>query len=130
MRISDWSSDVCSSDLSKGGWTADWIFVDDGRVLSKWSDSKSDARRAMASGADGAADALTKRYAKRSPAGPPGTYRATFTGIHTGPDYLRLSPPLPGMSVVRGLTPLPPQPRSGTRREGKEMVSKYHCRAE
>src|SRR3546814_1118612 len=69
---------------SKGGWTADWIFVDDGRVLSKWSDSKSDARRAMASGADGAADALTKRYAKSSPAGPPGKYRVTFTGINNG----------------------------------------------
>src|SRR3546814_17059633 len=67
---------------SKGGWTADWIFVDDGRVLSKWRDSKSDARRAMASGADGAADALTRRYAKLSPAGPPGKYRGHFTGIH------------------------------------------------
>jgi len=91
---------------SKGGWTADWIFVDNGRVLSKWSDSESDARRAMAGGADGAANALTKRYAKRSPSGPAGKYRVTFTGIDSAADYARLSGLLQGMSVVRGITPL------------------------
>ena len=90
----------------KGGWTADWTFVDHGRVLSSWSGNESDARRAMASGADGAADALTKRYAKRSPSGPPGKYRVTFTGIDDGDDYIRLSAMLQGMSVVRGITPL------------------------
>ena len=46
------------------GWTADWMFVDNGKVLSKWTSTDSDARRAMAAGADGAADALMKRYAK------------------------------------------------------------------
>ena len=91
---------------SKGGWTADWTFVDNGRVLSKWSGSEGDARRAMATGADGAADALTKRYARHSPAGPPGKYRVTFTGIDDGSDYVRLSALLQGMSVVRGMTPL------------------------
>lgn len=96
---------------SKGGWTADWIFVDDGRVLSKWSHSESDARRAMASGADGAADALTRRYAKLSPAGPPGKYRVTFTGIDDGADYVRLSALLQDMSVVRGITPLSATPQ-------------------
>src|SRR3546814_8894757 len=70
MRISDWSSDVCSSDL-----------------------------------------ALTKRYAKRSPAGPPGKYRVTFTGINNGADYVRLSALLQGMSVVRGITPLRATPQ-------------------
>ena len=96
---------------SNGGWTADWVFVDDGRVLSKWSESAGDARRAMASGADGAADALTRRYAKRSPAGPPGKYRVTFTGIDDGADYVRLSSLLQGMSVVRGITPLRATPQ-------------------
>lgn len=91
---------------SKGGWTADWTFIDNGRVLSSWSNSEGDARRAMAGGADGAADALTKRYAKHSPAGPAGKYRVTFTGIDDGSDYVRLSALLQGMSVVRGMTPL------------------------
>src|SRR3546814_17040489 len=76
---------------SKGGWTADWIFVDDGRVLSKWSDSKSDARRALASGADGAADALTRGYAKLSPSGPPGTYRVHLPGLHSCPAHAQTS---------------------------------------
>src|SRR3546814_14169451 len=65
----------------------------------------------MASGADGAADALTRRYAKLSPAGPPGKYRVTFTGINSGADYVRLSALLQGMSVVRGITPLRATPQ-------------------
>src|SRR3546814_9859623 len=65
----------------------------------------------MASGADGAADALTRRYAKLSPAGPPGKYRVTFTGINSGADYVRLSALLQGMSVVRGNTPLRATPQ-------------------
>ncbi|HVI58303.1 MAG TPA: DUF2066 domain-containing protein [Luteimonas sp.] len=91
---------------SEGGWKADWTFVDHGRVLSNWSTSDGDARRAMAGGADGAADALVKRYAKRVAAGEPGKYRVTFTGIDDGADYVRLSALLQGMSVVRGITPL------------------------
>src|SRR3546814_12710947 len=65
----------------------------------------------MASGADGAADALTRRYAKLSPAGPPGQYRVTFTGINSGADYVRLSALLQGMSVVPGITPLRATPQ-------------------
>src|SRR3546814_13448974 len=65
----------------------------------------------MASGADGAADALTRRYATLSPAGPPGKYRVTFTAINSGADYVRLSALLQGMSVVRGTTPLRATPQ-------------------
>jgi hypothetical protein len=90
----------------KGGWTADWTFVDNGRVLASWSSSDADARRAMAAGADGAAEALMKRYAKASPGGPPGTYRVVFTGIDSADDYLRLSATLQGMAVVRRITPV------------------------
>lgn len=88
------------------GWTADWMFVDDGKVLSSWSTSDGDARRAMASGADGAADALVKRYAKRVDTGTPGVYRAVFTGIRSADDYLRLSAALQGVSVVRSIRPV------------------------
>ena len=89
-----------------GGWKADWIFVDGGRVLSRWSETGADARRVMATGANGAADALTKRYAKRAPAGPPGAYRLAFTGLDSSDDYMRLSGYLQGLSVVRGITPV------------------------
>lgn len=89
-----------------GGWVADWVFVDDGRELARWSSSDADARRAMAAGADGAAEALMKRYAKRAPGGPPGTYRVVFTGIDSADDYLRLSAALQRMAVVRAITPV------------------------
>lgn len=88
-----------------GGWKADWIFVDNGRVLSRWSQTHADARRAMATGADGAADALVRRYAKASPTGQQATQRIVFTGIDSAADYLRLSTALQRMSVVRGIRP-------------------------
>jgi hypothetical protein len=48
-------------DKAASAWTADWIFVDHGKVLSRWTSTDNDARRAMAAGADGAADALMRR---------------------------------------------------------------------
>ncbi|MEL1263666.1 DUF2066 domain-containing protein [Pseudoxanthomonas putridarboris] len=90
----------------KDAWTADWVFVDGGKVLSTWSVSDADARRAMAAGADGAADALVKRYGKRGSTGPAGTYRVVFSGIASTDDYLRLTGHLQRMAVVRRITPV------------------------
>lgn len=89
-----------------GGWKADWIFVDSGRVLARWSETGDDARRTLATGADGAADALTKRYARTSPAGAPATQAIVFSGINSSADYIRLSAQLQRMSVVRGIRPV------------------------
>src|SRR5690606_41662009 len=47
----------------EGGWRSDWTMVDDGRVLAEWSHEDSNARAAMAAGANGPADALARRYA-------------------------------------------------------------------
>lgn len=91
---------------SQKGWTADWSFVDSGKVLATWSVSDADARRAMAGGADGTADALVKRYAKRGAAGPAGVYRMVFTGVRSTDDYLRLMGQLQKMSVVRRIVPV------------------------
>ena len=88
------------------GWQADWTFVDDGRVLSRWSETAADARRAMATGADGAADALIQRYAKATAPAEPVAQRIVFTGLRNGDDYLRLSAALQRMSVVRAIRPL------------------------
>lgn len=89
------------------GWIADWVFVDNGKVLSTWTSSENDARRAMAAGADGAADALVRRYAKPAEGvGPPGRYRLTFTGVRSGDDFIRLSAYLQKLSVVRSITPI------------------------
>lgn len=89
------------------GWKADWIFVDSGRVLSKWSSENSDARAAMSAGADGTADALIRRYARGSGAsGPAGAYRVRFTGIDSADDYIRLMGHLQEISVVRKVRPI------------------------
>ena len=91
---------------SNGGWHADWIFVDHGRVLSRWSSDDASARRTMAAGADGAADALVAKYAKAAPVGAAGTYRVRFTGIHDARDYMRLAAYLRTLSVVQAITPV------------------------
>ena len=94
--------------LQRGGdgWMADWTFIDHGKVLSNWSSTDRDARRAMASGADGAADALAARYAKASPIGEPGRSTVAFTGIRSAQDYMRLVAWLRDASVVRDARPL------------------------
>ncbi|BCT92845.1 hypothetical protein LYSHEL_18690 [Lysobacter helvus] len=90
-----------------GGWTADWTFVDSGKVLSTWTSTQPDARRAMASGADGAADALSKKYAKRSSAaGTAGRYTVQIDGVRDSEDYLRLMSYLQSLAVVRGMAPV------------------------
>ncbi|HEY0662179.1 MAG TPA: DUF2066 domain-containing protein [Lysobacter sp.] len=97
---------------SKGGWQGDWTFVDRGKVLATWSTTDTDARRVMAGGADGAADALTKRYARRGTAGPAGSYSVAFTGVDSSDDYIRLAGYLDNMAVVRRITPQRATPES------------------
>ncbi|HEY0502460.1 MAG TPA: DUF2066 domain-containing protein [Lysobacter sp.] len=90
---------------AEAGWKADWTFVDAGKVLANWSQTGPDARQLMSGGADGAADALMKRYAKRAPTGEPGLYRVTFGGIDSSDDFIRLAGYLQKLSVVRRSTP-------------------------
>jgi hypothetical protein len=91
----------------KGGWTADWIFQEAGKVLSRWSSTDGDARRAMAAGADGAADALIRKYAKPAKTvAPPGDYAITFTGVNSTDDFIRLAAYLERLAVVKRATPL------------------------
>ena len=91
---------------SGGGWKADWTFIDDGEVLSQWSQDGASPRQVLATGADGAADALVARYAKRTVTGEAGDYRVAFTGIDSAEDYLRLAGYLQGLAVVQSARPL------------------------
>lgn len=97
---------------SPTGWKGDWTFVDGGKVLDSWNTENADARQVMAAGADGAADALMKRYAKRSASGPAGVYRVVFTQLRSSDDYIRLSGALQKMAVVRKITPVRATPDS------------------
>jgi hypothetical protein len=89
-----------------GGWVADWVFVDNGRELSKWTTTDGDARRAMIGGADGAADALVRRYAKAPVGGAAGVYRIVVSGIRSADDYLRLAATLQRVAVVKSIVPI------------------------
>ncbi|QHB70442.1 DUF2066 domain-containing protein [Stenotrophomonas sp. 364] len=92
---------------ANGGWVADWVFVDGGKELNKWTTKDTDARRAMASGADGTADALVRRYAKAGAAtGAAGSYTIVVSGLDSAEDYLRLAAGLRENPVVRTITPL------------------------
>lgn len=91
---------------SKGGWTADWTFVDGGKVLMTKTVEQGDARRALASGADVAGDALSRKYARQNAVGPAGTYRVAFTGVDSTDDFIRLSAYLQKLPVVRKITPV------------------------
>lgn len=95
---------------SGSGWVADWTFVDNGKVLGSWQSSNADARRAMAGGADGAADALFKRYARAGSSGTPGVYRVRVQGIRGTDDYLRLAGYLDSVSIVRRVVPVTASP--------------------
>jgi len=89
-----------------GGWVADWTFVDKGKTLSTWQTKHADARRAMAGGADGAADALFKRYAKAGSSGPAGTYRVRILDVDSADDYMRLIGYLGDISIVKQVRPV------------------------
>lgn len=89
-----------------GGWVADWVFVDNGRVLDRWSARETDARRAMANGADGAADALVRRYAKALPSGSPGVHRIIVHGLNSADDWLRVSASLQAHPMLKSIRPL------------------------
>ena len=89
-----------------GGWVADWTFVDKGKVLSQWTTSNPDARRAMSGGADGAANALFKRYAKSGSGGPPGRFRVRILGVASADDYMRLAGYLDRLSIVKRVQPV------------------------
>ena len=91
---------------TNAGWKADWTFVDNGRVLAQWSHQEADPRRAMANGAEGAADALVKRYAKVPASGQPGSYRVVVEGLDSADDYLRLSAALQAHPLVKDFRPL------------------------
>ncbi|MBS0193436.1 MAG: DUF2066 domain-containing protein [Proteobacteria bacterium] len=84
-----------------GGWRAQWILLDGGIELARWGETNGDARLAMADGADAAADALAKKYAKVVVASPPGTFTVDIDGIRSGDDYVRAMGYLQGIGIVR-----------------------------
>jgi hypothetical protein len=86
-----------------GGWTADWILSDGETELSRWTFSDPSPQRAIASGADGAADAIARRDAVPLRAGEPTTLRVEVAGIRDGTDFTRAMGYLQTLAVVQDL---------------------------
>lgn len=86
---------------SATGWNAQWVLLDGGAELARWSEVNPDARLAMANAADGAADALGKKYARMVAGGPAGTFTIEIDGVRNGDDYVRAMGYLESIGIVR-----------------------------
>ncbi len=91
---------------SGAGWTADWVLSRGETELSRWSHSDASPQRAIASGADGAADALAKRDAIAFNAGTPGPLQIEVAGIDGANDYARAMGYLQSLAAVRSVNVL------------------------
>ncbi len=83
------------------GWNAQWVLLDGGVESNRWNETNPDARNAMANAADGAADALSKKYARVVSGGPAGTFTIEIDGLRSGDDYVRAMGYLEGIGMVR-----------------------------
>ncbi|MBS0225612.1 MAG: DUF2066 domain-containing protein [Proteobacteria bacterium] len=93
-------------------WRGDWIFVDKGKVLARSSTSNADARTAMAGGADIAADALIRKYARpgkpvpKQNNGEVSDFTIQLVGIGSSEDYLRAMAWLEGQPQIKRVVPV------------------------
>jgi hypothetical protein len=94
------------------GWTADWVLSRAGNELSRWSFTDPSPQRAIASGADGAADAIARSDAVVANVGEPTRQVVRIAGLDGSDDYLRAMGYLQTLPVVRELTVLEATPDS------------------
>ncbi|PRH83426.1 DUF2066 domain-containing protein [Arenimonas caeni] len=94
------------------GWTADWVLSRGGEELSRWSFSDPSPQRALASGADGAADAIARRDAVRAVVGEPESIEVRITGLASAGDFARAMGYLQTLPVVAELTVVEATPDS------------------
>lgn len=94
------------------GWTADWVLSRGDHELSRWSFSDPSPQRAIASGADGAADAIARRDAVALSVGEPGPLGIEIVGLRDGSDFTRAMGYLQTLAVVRELRVVEARPES------------------
>lgn len=92
------------------GWTADWVLSRGEQELSRWSFTDPSPQRAIASGADGAADAIARQDAVAIDVGQPGPLAIEIVGLRDGSDYARAMGYLQSLAVVRELRVLEASP--------------------
>lgn len=92
------------------GWTSEWLLADGAEELARWSVTDPSPQRAIAAGADRAADALAARQAKRTEAGQAEILEADILGIDSQSAWLDLASYLQTLPVLRGLEIIEVQP--------------------
>ena len=85
------------------GWTSEWLLAEGGTEIARWSVTDPSPQRAIAAGADRAADALAARQARRVPAGRAEVLDAELVGIDSASMWLELAGYLQSLPVLRGL---------------------------
>ena len=86
---------------SASGWSANWLLLDGGQEIYRWSEVNPDARAALANAGDVSADTLAKKYSRAVVGGPAGVSAIEIDGLHSGDDYVRMMGYLQSMGVVR-----------------------------
>lgn len=92
------------------GWAADWLLMQDGAELARWSFADANPRRVIASGVDEGADAIARRDAVALDTGAAGPQQVEISGVNTQGDYVRVMAYLQTMAVVRKVGVLEAQP--------------------
>jgi uncharacterized protein len=96
----------------QGAWSADWVLVRDGATVANWTATDPDHRRAIASGAEGSANALAKADGRYLPYGSAGKHLFVIDGVDSQADFLRMMGYLQGLPVVRRIEVLSAEPSS------------------
>jgi len=89
------------SRAAAGGWQAEWVLAEGGTELRRWSLVDPSPQRALASGADTAADVLAARQAKTIAAGKPEVFEAEIVGLGGQDRWLDLAAYLQSLPVLR-----------------------------
>ena len=84
------------------GWTSEWLLADGATEITRWSVTDPSPQRAIAAGADRAADALAARQAKRIATGKAEVIEAEILGITRQSGWLGLAAYLQSLPVLRG----------------------------
>jgi uncharacterized protein len=90
---------------SDSAWSANWLLLDHGSELKRWSATDPEAAAVLAAGADGLVSALSRDYAERIMSGPAGDYRIRVLGLTGSDDYARVVQYLKGLPIVRNVRP-------------------------
>lgn len=86
-----------------GGWNAEWILLDGGSELRRWSSVDPDATAVLAAGADGAASTLARRYAQDILTGEAGDYVVVVAALRDAGDYGRVVQYLQSLPIVQAV---------------------------